>query len=97
MITIFSIHLSTKLLDPGNCGCFGDLIPMTPLEALVKNIITLIENYLSDFNLIKIEYISIRDLENFEIVDEINSDFVILIAVYVGKIRLIDNIIYRKK
>ena len=42
MITIFSIHLSTKLLEPGNCGCFGDLIPMTPLEALVKNIITLI-------------------------------------------------------
>ena len=66
-------------------------------EKKSKNIITLIENYLSDFNLIKIEYISIRDLENFEIVDEINSDFVILIAVYVGKIRLIDNIIYRKK
>ena len=42
MITIFSIHLSTKLLEPGNCGCFGDLIPMTPLKALVKNIITLI-------------------------------------------------------
>ena len=66
-------------------------------EKKSKNIIILIENYLSDFNLIKVEYISIRDLINFEIVDEINSDIVILIAAYVGKIRLIDNIIYRKK
>ena len=43
MITIFSIHLSTQLFgDTENCGCFGDLIPMTPAEALIKNIITLI-------------------------------------------------------
>ena len=43
MITIFSIHLSTQLFgDTDNCGCFGDLIPMTPAEALIKNIITLI-------------------------------------------------------
>jgi thiol-disulfide isomerase/thioredoxin len=24
----------------GNCGCFGQLLPMTPLEAIIKNIIT---------------------------------------------------------
>ena len=43
MITIFSIHLSTQLFgDSDNCGCFGDLIPMTPFEALVKNILTLV-------------------------------------------------------
>ena len=43
MITIFSIHLSTQIFgDSENCGCFGDLIPMTPLEALFKNIITLV-------------------------------------------------------
>jgi hypothetical protein len=42
MVTVFSIHLSTQLFgDLDNCGCFGDLIPMTPLEALVKNILTL--------------------------------------------------------
>ena len=28
--------------DSENCGCFGDLIPMTPLQALIKNIITLV-------------------------------------------------------
>ncbi|MEC7645873.1 MAG: MauE/DoxX family redox-associated membrane protein [Bacteroidota bacterium] len=43
MISIFSIHLSTQIFgDTENCGCFGELIPMTPLEALIKNIITLI-------------------------------------------------------
>ena len=43
MIAIFSIHLSTQIFgDSENCGCFGDLIPMTPLEALIKNIVTLI-------------------------------------------------------
>jgi thiol-disulfide isomerase/thioredoxin len=25
----------------GNCGCFGQLIPMTPLEAFIKNVLTL--------------------------------------------------------
>lgn len=43
MVTIFSIHLSTQIFgDSENCGCFGDLIPMTPLQALIKNIITLV-------------------------------------------------------
>tara|TARA_B100000683_G_scaffold243322_1_gene252673 strand:- start:17477 stop:18430 length:954 start_codon:yes stop_codon:yes gene_type:complete len=43
MVAIFSIHLSTQIFgDTENCGCFGDLIPMTPLEALIKNIITLV-------------------------------------------------------
>jgi hypothetical protein len=43
MVAIFSIHLSTQILgDSENCGCFGDLLPMTPLEALIKNILTLI-------------------------------------------------------
>ena len=43
MVTIFSIHLSTQIFgNSENCGCFGELIPMTPLEALIKNILTLI-------------------------------------------------------
>ena len=43
MVTIFSIHLSTQIFgESENCGCFGDLIPMTPLEFLIKNIITLV-------------------------------------------------------
>ncbi|MEC9209534.1 MAG: MauE/DoxX family redox-associated membrane protein [Bacteroidota bacterium] len=43
MVAVFSIHLSTQIFgNSENCGCFGELIPMTPLEALIKNILTLI-------------------------------------------------------
>jgi len=46
MIAIFTIHLFTQLFgDTENCGCFGDLIPMTPLQAFIKNIITLVILY----------------------------------------------------
>ena len=43
MISIFSIHLSTQIFGSSeNCGCFGELIPMTPLEAFIKNVLTLV-------------------------------------------------------
>ena len=43
LITIFSIDLSLDIFvgNDENCGCFGELIPMTPIQALIKNIITL--------------------------------------------------------
>ena len=43
LITIFSIDLSIDVFGgvDENCGCFGQLIPMTPAEALIKNIFTL--------------------------------------------------------
>ena len=43
LLTVFSLHLSYSIFtgDSENCGCFGDLIPMTPLEALIKNILTI--------------------------------------------------------
>lgn len=45
VLVTFCVHLTieifTKGADSGNCGCFGQLIKMTPLEALIKNIITL--------------------------------------------------------
>ena len=61
------------------------------------NIIKKIRDYLVDYNLIQIEYVSIRDVNNFEKVNKIDEDIVILISVFIGKIRLIDNLIYRKK
>ena len=44
LITIFSIDLSIDVFGgvDENCGCFGQLIPMTPDEALIKNIFTLL-------------------------------------------------------
>ena len=62
-----------------------------------KNIIEYIRIYLSSFNLIKIEYVSIRNPKTFEVINKINKEFVILIAAYVGNIRLIDNIIIEEK
>lgn len=44
LLLAFCLHLSWEIYlhgNSGNCGCFGQLIKMTPLEALIKNIITL--------------------------------------------------------
>ena len=44
MLVVFSLHLTYQVFlgDTENCGCFGELIPMSPLQALIKNIITIV-------------------------------------------------------
>ena len=44
LLTVFTIHLSLQVIggDSGNCGCFGELIPMTPIQAVVKNILSIV-------------------------------------------------------
>jgi uncharacterized membrane protein YphA (DoxX/SURF4 family) len=44
MLAFFCVHLTTEILtagNKGNCGCFGSLLPMTPLQALIKNLISI--------------------------------------------------------
>ncbi len=45
LLVVFVGHLSYVTFlsggNSGNCGCFGELIPMTPIEAIVKNIIAI--------------------------------------------------------
>jgi thiol-disulfide isomerase/thioredoxin len=43
MLLVFTVHLTYEKLTQkgGNCGCFGELIPMTPLEAIIKNVIAM--------------------------------------------------------
>jgi thiol-disulfide isomerase/thioredoxin len=45
LLVAFCVHLSVEMVKHGamngNCGCFGQLIPMTPLEAFIKNVLTL--------------------------------------------------------
>lgn len=44
MLIGFCIHLIYQIAtegNSGNCGCMGQVIPMTPLQALIKNVITL--------------------------------------------------------
>jgi hypothetical protein len=44
MLFVFSAQLTYEIItvgNKGNCGCFGALLPMTPLQALVKNILAM--------------------------------------------------------
>jgi uncharacterized membrane protein YphA (DoxX/SURF4 family)/thiol-disulfide isomerase/thioredoxin len=45
MLAVFTIHLAYETFktggNSGNCGCFGSLLPMTPIEAIVKNIVAI--------------------------------------------------------
>ena len=44
ILAFFSIHLGIQIYltgNAGNCGCFGALIEMTPLEAIIKNILAI--------------------------------------------------------
>jgi hypothetical protein len=44
LLAVFCAHLCYQISvfgNSGNCGCFGQLIKMTPLEAIIKNVITI--------------------------------------------------------
>lgn len=43
LLVIFNIHLAYSIFTNtgGNCGCFGDLLPMTPTQAFIKNVLTI--------------------------------------------------------
>ena len=41
VLAAFCVHLALQIYltgNSGNCGCFGTLLPMTPIEAILKNI-----------------------------------------------------------
>ncbi len=66
-------------------------------EKLSENIVNLIKKRLSNFELIRLEYVSVRNPNTFEELQVINGDYIILIAAFVGKTRLIDNLKYVEK
>lgn len=42
LLLVFIGHLTIQTLtngNAGNCGCFGELLPMTPVQAIIKNIV----------------------------------------------------------
>lgn len=45
LLAVFTIHLAYETFktggNTGNCGCFGSLLPMTPIEAIIKNIVAI--------------------------------------------------------
>lgn len=44
ILGLFSIHLIVQIIDgaSGNCGCFGECYTMTPVQALIKNILAIV-------------------------------------------------------
>jgi general stress protein CsbA len=46
MLAVFTAHLSIETFqnggNSGNCGCFGSLLPMTPIQAILKNVVAMI-------------------------------------------------------
>ena len=46
MLVVFTTHLTIDTIqnggNSGNCGCFGSLLPMTPIEAIIKNAVAII-------------------------------------------------------
>ncbi len=46
MLLVFTTHLTIDTIQnggtSGNCGCFGSLLPMTPIEAIIKNVVAII-------------------------------------------------------
>ncbi len=45
LLAVFVGHLSYVTFissgNSGNCGCFGELLPMTPIQAIIKNIVAI--------------------------------------------------------
>jgi hypothetical protein len=46
LLAVFTSHLTIVTFvsggNSGNCGCFGSLLPMTPIQAIVKNVAALL-------------------------------------------------------
>lgn len=45
LLAVFTAHLAIETIanggNSGNCGCFGSLLPMTPIEAIIKNVVAI--------------------------------------------------------
>ncbi|WP_333601070.1 MauE/DoxX family redox-associated membrane protein [Flavobacterium sp.] len=46
LLAVFTTHLTIVTIqdggNSGNCGCFGSLLPMTPVQAIAKNVVAMI-------------------------------------------------------
>lgn len=74
-----SLLLAKKLIVTGNKN--------------VKTIKTKMKNYLTKYKLVRLDYIEVCNAENLSPIKTVSKNAVILITAYVGKTRLIDNII----
>ncbi len=64
-------------------------------ERSSENVIKAIKELISRKPLVKIDYISIVDMKDFKDVSDISGEVLVALAAFVGKTRLIDNIIIK--
>ncbi|WP_101774071.1 pantoate--beta-alanine ligase [Peptostreptococcus faecalis] len=76
-----SILEGKKLIDSGEMDT----------EVILKSIV----NFINEEPLAKIDYVEIVDFDTFEKIEKIKDNTIIAMAVYIGKTRLIDNILVR--
>jgi hypothetical protein len=73
LLAIFVGHLTYEIIqtgNQGNCGCFGALLPMTPLQAILKN--------LGAIAMLVYLYFNVKDLEKGK------NNFFILTSLFLG-------------
>lgn len=66
-------------------------------ERSADRIVREIKEILQSEPLVKVDYIQICDAQTLQDVDRIEGDVVIALAAYLGKTRLIDNLVYRSR
>ena len=92
ILIAFCLHLSIQIYltgNSGNCGCFGSLLPMTPFEAIIKNIFAVGLLLILNKLLIKNKFSRLEVVYGFSIY----ILFVVLIFIYIP-IRDSNNLIY---
>lgn len=62
-------------------------------EKSAKAVIDTVTQIINSEPLAKIDYVQVVDFPNIKVVEDINSDILTAVAVYIGKTRLIDNFI----
>jgi pantoate--beta-alanine ligase len=64
-------------------------------ETEVSEVKTIVENFIKDHPHTRIDYVQFVDPETLKPVKDLTKDFLLALAVYVGKARLIDNNIFK--
>ena len=95
MLLVFSFHLLYSIIqgDDGNCGCFGELIPMTPFAALVKNVVSIL---ILLFIYKKIKIVSNLDLRNLLIILLTCLLFMFIYVPLKGKTSTSEKVVYEE-
>lgn len=89
------IERETAIIVPQLLNHIVYLIQAGQLD--VKSLIQSGLSFLSECKIAKLDYLQIVDYSNLELIDQVKNKIIIACAVYIGKTRLIDNIIYDLK